>query len=151
MQWPIEKTRQIVWDALQGYGRIEWKRMLRDLEKTPNMAYHDILNKFDLTWGVKGLIMTQSNLVITWKDRTHMSIISWFPLGLHCSGRVSCILNSMCNWISNLCQTIKTNAPTNPIEHEKYTKTLHILLHHYIYNFVVFGCMCLFLWCEKPF
>ena len=55
---------------------IEWKRKLRESEKAPDVAYHDILNKFDLTWGVKGLIMTRSNLVVTWKDRPHMSIIS---------------------------------------------------------------------------
>ena len=42
----------------------------------PNVAYHDILSKFDLTWGVKGLIVTGSNLVVTWKDRLQMSIIS---------------------------------------------------------------------------
>jgi hypothetical protein len=76
LQWPIEKTRQIIWDALQDYGRIEWKRTLRDLEKAPDVAYHDILNNFDLIWGVKGLIVTRSNLVVTWKDRPQMSIIS---------------------------------------------------------------------------
>ena len=47
-----------------------------DLEKAPDVAYHDIRNKFDLTWGVKGLIVTQSNLVVTWKDRLQMGIIS---------------------------------------------------------------------------
>jgi hypothetical protein len=52
LQWPIEKTRQIIWDALQDYGRIiEWKRTLSDLEKAPDVAYHDILNNFDLIWG----------------------------------------------------------------------------------------------------
>jgi hypothetical protein len=68
LQWPIEKTSQIIWDALQDYGRIEWKWTLRDLEKAPDVAYHDILDKFDLIWGVKGLIVTRSNLVVTWKD-----------------------------------------------------------------------------------
>ena len=53
LQWPIEKTRQINWDALQDYGRIEWKWTLRDLEKVPDVAYHDILNKLDLTWGAQ--------------------------------------------------------------------------------------------------
>jgi hypothetical protein len=75
------------------YGRIEWKQMLRDLEKAPDVAYHDILNKFDLIWGVKGLIVTRSNLVPTWKDRPQMSIISRFPLRLRCFGWVGCILN----------------------------------------------------------
>ena len=72
---PIEKTRQVIWDALQDYGRIEWKQTLMDLEKALGVAYHDILNKFDSTWGVKGFIVTRSNLVITQKDRPHMSII----------------------------------------------------------------------------
>ena len=27
---PYEKTRQIIWDALQDYGRIDWKRTLKD-------------------------------------------------------------------------------------------------------------------------
>ena len=51
LQWPIGKTRQVNWDALQDYDRIEWKRTLKDLEKTLDMAYHDFLNEFDLTWG----------------------------------------------------------------------------------------------------
>ena len=33
-----------------------------------------VLNEFDSTWGVKGLIVTHSNLVVTWKVRPHMSI-----------------------------------------------------------------------------
>ena len=45
-------------------------------KKAPDVAYRDILNKFDLTWGVKGLIVTQSNLVVTWKDTPQMSISS---------------------------------------------------------------------------
>ena len=52
------------------------EKRLMDLELAPDMAYHDILNKFDLTWGIKGLIVTRSNLVVTWKDRPKMSIIS---------------------------------------------------------------------------
>ena len=94
MQWPIEKTRQVIWDALQDYGRIEWKRTLNNLEKAPDVAYQDILKKFDLTWGVKGLIVTQSNLVVMWKDRLQMNIISWFPLGLRWFTQVGCILGS---------------------------------------------------------
>ena len=33
-------------------------------------------NNFDLTWGVKGLIVTRNDLVVTWKDMPRMSIIS---------------------------------------------------------------------------
>ena len=28
------------------YGRIEWKRTLKDLEKAPDVAYQDILKMF---------------------------------------------------------------------------------------------------------
>ena len=90
--------------------------MLKDLEKAPDMAYHDILNNFDLTWGIKGLIMTRSNLVVTWKDRVHRNIISWLPLGSRCFSRVGRILGSFCNWICNwifnLCQKKKTKKLT---------------------------------------
>ena len=65
LQWPIEKTRQVIWDALQSYGRIEWKRTLKDVEEAPGMAYQDVLNEFDYTWGVKNLTVTWSNLVAT--------------------------------------------------------------------------------------
>ena len=33
LQWLIEKTHQVIWDALQGYSRIEWKHTRLDLEK----------------------------------------------------------------------------------------------------------------------
>jgi hypothetical protein len=39
MQWPIEKTHQVTWNALHDYGRIEWKQTLRDLEKAPDVTY----------------------------------------------------------------------------------------------------------------
>ena len=28
LQWPIEKKDQVIWDTLQGYGRIKWKRTI---------------------------------------------------------------------------------------------------------------------------
>ena len=90
----LRKTRQVIWDALQYGGGIEWKHILKDLAKVPHVAYHDILNKFDSTWRVKGLIVTWSNLVVTWKVRLQMSTISWFPLGLHWFTRSGCILDS---------------------------------------------------------
>ena len=49
----------------------------------------------DLNWlggGVKGLIVTWSNLVVTWKVRPQMDIISWLLLGLHWFTHVGCIL-----------------------------------------------------------
>jgi hypothetical protein len=63
------KRSQIIWDALQNYGRIEWKWTLKDLEEAPNVAYQDILKEFDPNWGVKNLIVTKSNLVVTWMDK----------------------------------------------------------------------------------
>ena len=56
LQWPIEKTSQIIWDALQDYRRIEWKQMLRDLEKALDVAYHDILNNLIYLGGSKVLL-----------------------------------------------------------------------------------------------
>ena len=51
LQWPIEKTRQVIWDALQGYGRIECKHTMRGLEKAMDVAYWDVLNKVVMTLG----------------------------------------------------------------------------------------------------
>ena len=70
-----------IWDALQDFGGIEWKRALSDLEMAPDVAYQDILNKFDSSWGVKGLIVIWSNLVVTWKVRLQMDIILHFHSG----------------------------------------------------------------------
>ena len=95
MQWPIKKTRQVIWDTLQDYGRIEWNWALKDLEKASDVAYQDVRNEFDLTWGIKGLIESRSNLVITWKDRPQMGTIFWFPLGLRWFAHVGCILGSL--------------------------------------------------------
>ena len=58
---------QVIWDTLQDYGGIEWKHTLPDLEKALDVAYQDVFKEFDVIWGVEGLIMTQSNLVVTWK------------------------------------------------------------------------------------
>ena len=69
---PIEKTRQIIWDPWQDYGRIGWKQTLKDLEEAPDVAYQDVLNELDSMWGVKNLIVTRSNLVVNWMDRPHM-------------------------------------------------------------------------------
>ena len=56
MRWPIEKTRQVSWDVLHDYERVVWKRALSDLERALDVAYQDILNEFDSTWGVKVLL-----------------------------------------------------------------------------------------------
>ena len=76
LQWSIEKTLRVIWDALQNCGRVGWQQSLADLEKAPDVAYQEVLNEFDSTWGVKGLIVTMSNLVVTWKVRPHLGIIS---------------------------------------------------------------------------
>ena len=44
------------WDALHDYGRIEWQRTLSDLEKAHDVAYQDVINKFDVIWGAKVLL-----------------------------------------------------------------------------------------------
>ena len=63
----VEKTHQVVWDSLLDCGRLEWQRTLTNLEKVPEMACQDVLNKFSIVWCVKGLIVTHSNLVVNWK------------------------------------------------------------------------------------
>lgn len=65
-----------MWDSLLDYGRLEWQRTLTDSEKVPEVAYQDVLNEFDSIWRVKGLIVTHSIIVITWKVQPHMGIIS---------------------------------------------------------------------------
>lgn len=49
---------------------------LVDLEKAPEITYQDLLNEFDSVWYGKGLIVTRSNLVVTWTIRPRMDIIS---------------------------------------------------------------------------
>ena len=71
-QRPLEKTHQVVWDSLLDCGRLEWQQTLYDLEKTLDVAYEDVLKEFDSVWCVKGLIVTHSNLLVTWKV-THIS------------------------------------------------------------------------------
>ena len=44
--------------------------------------FNSFLTNFNSTWGVKGLIVTWSNLIVTWKFRPQMGIISSSPLGL---------------------------------------------------------------------
>ena len=39
--------------------------MLKDLGKTPDVAYQDVLDEQDLVWCVKGLIANHSNLQVT--------------------------------------------------------------------------------------
>ena len=68
LQWPTEETHQVIWEALQGYSRIKWQRTLADLEKAPDVAYQDVLNKFDSTLGGG---VTGSNLVVTWDWTPH--------------------------------------------------------------------------------
>ena len=51
------------------------------MEEAPNASYQNALNEFDLMCGVKGLIMTRSNLVVTSKVRPRMGIMSCLPLG----------------------------------------------------------------------
>ena len=60
---------------ISGLPWIIWRqRTLEDLEKAPDVVYEDVLNEFDSTWGSKGLIVTRSNVVVTWKVRPHMDI-----------------------------------------------------------------------------
>ena len=51
----MEKTHQVVCDALLDFGRIEWKMTLKDLEKAPDIDYNDVVKEFDAVWCVEGL------------------------------------------------------------------------------------------------
>lgn len=62
LQWPIEKTWQIIWD-------------------TPDVSYPQ---RIRLYVGVKNLIMTWSNSIVTWMDsrpQTSITFYSWFHSG----------------------------------------------------------------------
>lgn len=67
--WHVEKTHQIMWYSLLDYGRLEWQPSLRDLDEVVDVAYQDVLDEFDSMWCIEGLIVTQSNLTVTWKVR----------------------------------------------------------------------------------
>ena len=49
---------------------------LPNLEKALDIAYQGVLDDLDSIWGVKGLIVTHSNLVVMWKVKPQMGIIS---------------------------------------------------------------------------
>ena len=50
--------------------------------EAPDVAYQDVLDEVDSTWVVKGLKVTQGNLVPMWKVRPQIEINSRLPLGL---------------------------------------------------------------------
>ena len=54
-------------DALLDYGQIEWQDTVKDLRKALNIAYQDVLDELDSIWCVEGLIVTHTNLMVTWK------------------------------------------------------------------------------------
>ena len=72
------------------------QRTLSDLKKVPDVAYQDNLNKTDSKLGgVKCLIVIHNNLVVTWKVRLWMGIISWFLVRLRWFTWVDCILDPL--------------------------------------------------------
>jgi hypothetical protein len=73
------------------------------LDKALDIAYQDVINQFDLAWGVKGLVMTQSNSMVTWKVRRHMGLISRVPLGLRLLYQGGCILVPFNTINSSIC------------------------------------------------
>ena len=85
----------------RNYGRIEWQRTLAILEMTLDAAYQDILNEFDLTLGegggLKGLIVTRSNLGVTWKVRPKHALFFYFPPGCVGSPEVVVFWFPSCN------------------------------------------------------
>ena len=70
-------------DITGRYGNLCWtfvelsgNRLSQTWEKTPDVAYQDVFKEFDLVLCVEGLIVTQNNLVVTWRVRPWMGIIS---------------------------------------------------------------------------
>ena len=55
-QWLVEKTHQVVLDSLRDYGRHEWQRTLTDWEKTPYVAYKDVLKSLTM-FGVSKILL----------------------------------------------------------------------------------------------
>jgi hypothetical protein len=45
-------------------------------KKTLDVAFHDVLDKYDLVGCVKELIVTRNNLVVAWEVQPQMVIIS---------------------------------------------------------------------------
>lgn len=114
LQWPLEKTQQVVCDSLINYGRLEWHCMGTHIEKVPNVAYEDVIHNIMSIWCVKGLIITHSNFMATWKVRPQMGIISW--KSPHCAVILPRELYSCpCNWFVNLCQNKLTKARHPPL------------------------------------
>lgn len=35
------KTHHVIWGALLDYGRIEWQKTLKDIDRAPNVAYDE--------------------------------------------------------------------------------------------------------------
>lgn len=71
----MKKDQQVVWDVLINHKKIKLQNTLKDLVKTPNVAYQDVLDKFDEVWGVRCLVLSHSNLVMTCKVKPRMGII----------------------------------------------------------------------------
>jgi hypothetical protein len=44
------KKHRFIWDAMHDYDKIEWQWSLLNLEDALDVAYQDILNKFDAIW-----------------------------------------------------------------------------------------------------
>ena len=105
---PLRKHTKSFGDVFQDYDRIQWQWTLLDLEKAIDVAYPNVLNESDLIWGVQGLIVTQSNILITWKDRPPMSIIIFiFPWVVLVHMRWLCFGSFLAIEIFNLCQKIQ--------------------------------------------
>lgn len=41
--WLMKKVQHVVWDVLIDYKGIKWQNTSKDLIKTPNVAYQDVL------------------------------------------------------------------------------------------------------------
>lgn len=81
MQWSVHKTWPVVWDTLQDYGRGQVETDSYASGKG-DVDYHDNLNEFNSIKGhkgVKGLDVTRSNFVVTWKVRPIWALFRHSP------------------------------------------------------------------------
>lgn len=76
IQYLMEKTYQVVWDSLLDQGRLDSQQTVSNLEKALDVAYEDVFRGSDSIWCVKGLLVTKSILVVTWKIGPQIGIIS---------------------------------------------------------------------------
>ena len=77
LQWLVERTHKVLWVSLLQYGKLEWQQTLTNLEiHTEHCLWECSWRIWQYIQCAKGLIITCSNLMLTWKVRPQMGSIS---------------------------------------------------------------------------